>query len=81
MTPYQLRAARALLGWSRLHLALRSATSEHIVTTYEKTGQVAGQYGQAEDDPIAAIHAALEVAGVEFTSGRTPGVRLRKLGQ
>ena len=82
MTPYQLKAARALLGWSRLHLALRSATSEHIVTTYEKTGQVAGQYSQTEeDDPIAAIRAALEAAGVEFTSGRTPGVRLRKLGQ
>ena len=79
MTPYQLRAARALLGWSRLHLALRSATSEHIVTTYEKAGRVAGQYRQAEQsNPIAAIRATLEAAGIEFASGRTPGARLRK---
>ena len=65
-----------------MHLAIRSATSEHILTTYEKTGRVARQYGQADEgDPIAAIRAALEAAGVEFTNGRTPGVRLRKLGQ
>ena len=82
MTPYQLKAARALLGWSRLHLALRSATSECIVTTYEKTGRVAGQYRQPEpSDPIAAIRATLEAAGVEFTSGRTPKARIRKPGQ
>ncbi len=79
MTPDQLRTARALLGWSRLHLALRSATSEHIVTTYEKTGRVAAQYGQADEgDPIAAIRATLEAAGVEFTNARTPGARMRK---
>jgi hypothetical protein len=27
---------------------------------------------------VAAIHAALESAGVEFTNGKRPGVRLRK---
>ena len=46
--PDQLKAARALLGWTRLQLALRSATSEHIVSRYEKRGQVAGRYGQPE---------------------------------
>ncbi len=82
MTPYQLKAARALLGWSRLRLALRSATSDHIVTTYEKTGRVAAQYGQADKgDPIAAICATLEAAGVEFTNARTPGARMRRPGQ
>ena len=82
MTPYQLKAARALLGWSRLRLAIRSATSDHIVTTYEKTGQVAGQYDQANrGNPIAAIRATLEAAGIEFTTGRTPGARVRKLGR
>ena len=29
---------------------------------------------------IAAIRAALEAAGVEFTNGEAPGVRLRKSG-
>ncbi len=82
MTPYQLKAARAVLGWSRLHLALRSATSEHIVTTYEKTGRVAAQYGQADQgDPIAAIRATLEASGVEFFNARTPGARMRRPGQ
>ena len=82
MTPYQLKAARSLLGWSRLYLALRSATSEHIVTTYEKTGRVAGQYGKADEgDPIAAIRVTLEAAGVEFFNARAPGARIRKLGQ
>jgi hypothetical protein len=29
-------------------------------------------------DPLAAIRAALEAAGVEFTNGDVPGVQLRK---
>ena len=74
ITPDQLKAARALLGWTRLQLALRSATSEHIVSRYEKTGHVAGQYGQPElGDPIAAICATFEAAGVEFTTECMPG--------
>jgi len=82
VTPYQLKAARALLGWSRLRLALRSATSDHIVTTYEKTGRVAGLHDRArQGDPIAAIRATLEAAGVEFFNARTPGARIRKPGQ
>jgi hypothetical protein len=31
-------------------------------------------------DALAAIRAALEAAGVEFTDGDQPGVRLRKVG-
>ncbi len=82
MTPYQLKAARALLGWSRLYLALRSATSEHIVTTYEKTGRVAGLHDRTkQDDPIAAIRATLEAAGIEFIDGRVSRARLRQLGR
>jgi len=82
VTPYQLKAARSLLGWSRLRLALRSATSDYIVTTYEKTGRVAAQYGRADQgDPIAAIRATLEAAGIEFFNARTPGARVWKPGQ
>jgi len=29
------------------------------------------------DDPLAAIRAALEEAGIEFIDGETPGVQLR----
>ena len=81
MTPYQLKAARALLGWSRLYLALRSATSEHMVTRLERRGRIAGPDGQMEQsDPAAAIRATLEAAGVEFTSGRAAGLRGCALG-
>ena len=82
MTPYQLKAARALLGWSRLQLALCGATSEQMVTTYERTGQVAGLHDQTDQgDSIAAIRATLEVAGIEFTNEWVPGARLRKSDQ
>lgn len=65
-----------------MHLAIHSATLEHIVATYEKTGQVAGLPDQMDQgDPIAAIRATLEAAGVEFITARTPRVRLRKLGR
>ena len=82
MTPYQLKAARALLGWCRRRLALRSATSEHIVTTYEQTGRTAGLHDQTDQGNfIAVIRATLEAARIEFTDGRTLGVRMRKPGQ
>ena len=81
MTPYQLKAARALLGWSRLHLVLRSGTSKHMVATLERKGRIAGPDGQMEQgDPTAAIQATLEAAGVEFTSGRAAGLRGCALG-
>ena len=34
--------------------------------------------GETRDTTLAAIRAALEAAGVEFTNGDAPGVRLRK---
>ena len=40
MTPDQIKAARALLGWSQLQLSLRSDTSIHVVRTFEQTGRV-----------------------------------------
>jgi hypothetical protein len=82
MTPDQMKAARALLGWSRTRLAAWSDTTSRVVTTFEQTGQVAAMHrnGLPEQiDALAAIHATLEAAGVEFTDGDAPGVRLRKL--
>ncbi len=78
MTPDQLRAARALLGWSQIQLGLRSGTSEHVVKKFESTGQVASVYGRPDlTDPLASVRATLEGAGIEFTGGDAPGVRLR----
>jgi len=81
MTPDQMKAARALLGWSRTRLAAWSDTTSRVVTTFEQTGQVAPirRNGWAEQiDALAALRVALEEAGIEFTDGGAPGVWLRK---
>ena len=70
VTPDQIRAARALLGWSQARLGLRSSTSAYVVKKFELTGQVASVHGRPDlTDPLAAIRATLEAAGVEFTNG------------
>ena len=70
MTPDQLRAARALLGWSQMRLGLRSNTSAYVVKKFELTGQVAKVHGRPDSiDPLAAIRTTLEAAGVEFMNG------------
>jgi transcriptional regulator with XRE-family HTH domain len=72
MHPAQLRAARALAGWSREHLAEAAGTTERTIARIE-AGETAPR-----GTTVAAIRAALEAAGVEFTNGDAPGVRLRK---
>jgi len=82
VTPAQVRAARGLLGWSIDRLSSRSGTSYHMVRTFERTGQVAPINVRAEqEDAVVAIRVTLEAAGVEFTDGAVPGVRLRKSDQ
>ena len=70
----QVKAARALLGWSQKDLAGASGISEPTIKRLE-AGQ--GDLGGREAT-VLAIRAALESAGVEFTNGDQPGVRLRK---
>jgi len=78
LTPAQVRAARDLLGWGITKLAARSRTTYYLINTYERSGRVAATYFRMSlDDPLAAIRAALEEAGIEFTDGETPGVQLR----
>lgn len=75
VTPRQLRAARALLGWSQQDLADMAIVSLNAVTRLER----------AEVDPrmstVTALERALRKAGVEFL-GEGPnwgeGVRLAK---
>ena len=79
MTPDQMKAARILLGWSQLQLSLRSDTSIHVVRTFEQTGRIMTVQRRPDlTDPVAAIRATLEEAGIEFTDGDEPGVKLRK---
>ena len=74
MTSGQLRAARALLGWTAQQLADASGVG---VTTIRRAELKKGPTGFGL--PVnQAIERAFEDAGVEFTNGSQPGVRLRK---
>ncbi len=73
----QIRAARALLGWSQQELADRAIVSVNAIRRLERS----------QVDPrlstIAAVKAALENAGVEFQftdATRGEGVRLKSPG-
>lgn len=72
----QIKAARALLGWSQADLAQHSSVSEPTIARLESTdGELGGRVGTGEK-----ITSALEKAGIEFIAenGGGPGVRLRK---
>ena len=71
IAPAQLRAARALVGWSRDKLAEVADTTTRTLARIEA--------GETVPRPatLTSIRAALEAAGVEFTNGDAPGVRLR----
>jgi predicted transcriptional regulator len=76
ITIRQIKAARALLGWSQSILAQQSGVSEPTIARLESMeGQLGGREGTGEK-----ILAALEGGGVEFIeeNGGGPGVRLRK---
>lgn len=72
----QVKAARALLEWSKEQLASASGVSIPAIKRLElQAGDVGGRTGAA-----ARLVAALESAGVEFIAenGGGVGVRLRK---
>jgi transcriptional regulator with XRE-family HTH domain len=76
ITTGQVKAARALLGWSQADLASRSGVSEPTIARLEALkGELGGREGTA-----GKIRTALETAGVDFIdeNGGGPGVRLRK---
>jgi len=76
VTTRQVKAARALLGWSQADLAQHSGVSEPTVARLES---VDGELGGREDT-AEKIRTAIEIAGVEFLdeNGGGRGVRLRK---
>lgn len=73
ITPRQIRAARALLGWSQQQLADKAIVSLNAVTRLER-GTV-----DSRGSTIAAIEKALVKAGIEFlpVGDKGEGVRLR----
>jgi hypothetical protein len=74
ITGAQIRAARGLVRWSAETLAEHSKLG---VATVRRAEASDGQPNLTAAN-AAAVQAALEAAGVEFTNGDQPGVRLRK---
>jgi transcriptional regulator with XRE-family HTH domain len=71
-SPAQCRAARALIGWSQDQLAAASKVSKTTLANFEAGSRL--PYVRTLED----ISKALEAAGVEFTNGNQPGVRLKE---
>ncbi len=76
ITTRQVKAARALLGWSQGDLAKRSGISEPTIARLESAeGELGGR-----EDTGGKIKKAIVNAGIEFIdeNGGGAGVRLRK---
>lgn len=72
MSPAQCRMARAGVNWGVRDLAAAASVAGSTLVDFE-TGKRTPQ-----PRTLAAIRTALEAAGVEFTNGDAPGVRLRR---
>ena len=72
LSPEQCRAARGLLNWSQGLLAHEAKLARATLAEFELGRRTPS--ARTLDD----IQSALEAAGVEFTNGDQPGVRLRK---
>ena len=67
----QCRMARAALGLGVRELAAAAKVSIDTVARFERGDEL-------KERTIDALQRALEAAGVEFTNGAQPGVRLTK---
>jgi hypothetical protein len=74
LTGAQIRAARALIRWSAVDLARASALGVNTVRRAE-AADIETSLTTANE---LAIRRAFEAAGVEFTNGDQPGLRLTK---
>src|SRR5437879_12123400 len=69
--PVQSRMARAALGLGVRELAALAKVSIDTIARFERGDEL-------KERTIDALQRALEAAGVEFTNGDQPGVRLTK---
>jgi DNA-binding XRE family transcriptional regulator len=72
VTSAQIRMARAGLNWTVRDLAEATGLHRNTINNIE-----VGRYG-GDPNTLAIIEKTLTKAGVEFTNGDRPGVRLRK---
>ena len=73
LLPVQCRMARAALGLGVRELAALAKVSIDTVVRFERGDEL-------KERTVDALQRALEAAGVEFTNGPQPGVRLAKAG-
>jgi DNA-binding XRE family transcriptional regulator len=66
--------ARKLLGWTQRELADASGVTVGTIRVFER-----GR-GQPQTVTVHSVYTALENAGVEFTNGNEPGVKLKAKG-
>ena len=71
MTPSQCRAARALIDLTQPKLAETAGIGLSTVVDFERSRR------SVSSDAAGAIQRALEAAGVEFTNGDQPGVKMK----
>jgi transcriptional regulator with XRE-family HTH domain len=71
LTPAQCRAARGLIDWNQQQLADAAGVGVATIRLFE-----AGK-GEQRRATLSVIRQALEAAGVEFTNGEQPGVRVK----
>src|SRR5690348_1519068 len=74
ITSELIRAARALLRWEQRDLAQASEVSLATIKRLETMPGILG----AHRSTVTALRHAFESAGIEFTNGEAPGVRLRR---
>lgn len=73
VTSRQIRAARALLGWSQQVLADRSLVAINTVRAIERA------LPHPKEDTIEAVCRALEKAGISFSTGpNSEGVEIKR---
>jgi transcriptional regulator with XRE-family HTH domain len=72
MSPSQCRAARGLLNWTQDEMAAAARLSVVTVRNFEN------EKSTPQRATLDVIQRALEAAGIEFTNGEQPGVRLTK---
>ena len=76
LTAEQIRAARAMLGWSSNELCERAEVSRRTLVKLEASNGIPA----ATTTTLGKIKATLEAAGIEFigTPDDGPGIRIRK---
>ena len=74
VTGCQIKAARALLDWSRTKLARAAGLHPNAVAYWERTDAI--PVGRREPHACTRIGQALHDAGIEFVGHAKPGVRL-----